>query len=139
MTMNERRVPGVQLNGDQGGLGNASTLGSLQQVSMGKSDSRKIKSVKTSLSILCRELRAEGKPKKKKWKISETTYSGIKSSQEKVCCKKSKVLQLALRRKNGALTLSPRNAKAILSKGKKLSKVKNKVVSKQCKAGQSVG
>lgn len=34
-------------------------------------------------------------------------------------------------RKNGALTLSPRNAKAILSKGKKLSKVKNKVVSKQ--------
>lgn len=34
-------------------------------------------------------------------------------------------------RKNGTLALSPRNAKVILSKGKKLAKVKNKVVNKQ--------
>ncbi|XP_070592868.1 BAH and coiled-coil domain-containing protein 1 [Erythrolamprus reginae] len=67
----------------------SSTLSSLRQGSMGKSDSRKVKSVKTTLSLLCTELRAEGEPKKKKRKISETTYSGIKSSQEKVRCKKS--------------------------------------------------
>ncbi|XP_026557548.1 BAH and coiled-coil domain-containing protein 1 isoform X2 [Pseudonaja textilis] len=67
----------------------SSTLSSLRQGSMGKSDSRKVKSVKTTLSLLCTELRAEGEPKKKKQKISETTYSGIKSSQEKVRCKKS--------------------------------------------------
>lgn len=40
-------------------------------------------------------------------------------------------LALSWQRKNGALALSPRNAKAILSKGKKLAKVKNKVVNKQ--------
>ncbi|KAL7989568.1 hypothetical protein Chor_012234 [Crotalus horridus] len=57
----------------------------------------------------------------------------LSSERLKKATRKSKVLQSALRRKNGALTLSPRNAKAILSKGKKLSKVKNKVVSKQCK------
>lgn len=39
------------------------------------------RSVKATLSLLCTELRAEGEPKKKKRKISETTYSGIKSSQ----------------------------------------------------------
>lgn len=39
----------------------------------------------------------------------------------------------ALQRKNGALSLalSPRSAKTILSKGKKLGKVKSKVASKQ--------
>uniref|UniRef100_A0A8C5RDE9 BAH domain and coiled-coil containing 1 n=1 Tax=Laticauda laticaudata TaxID=8630 RepID=A0A8C5RDE9_LATLA len=57
----------------------------------------------------------------------------LSSERLKKATRKSKVLQSALRRKNGTLTLSPRNAKAILSKGKKLSKVKNKVVSKQCK------
>uniref|UniRef100_A0A8C6VFX5 BAH domain and coiled-coil containing 1 n=1 Tax=Naja naja TaxID=35670 RepID=A0A8C6VFX5_NAJNA len=50
----------------------------------------------------------------------------LSSERLKKATRKSKVLQSALRRKNGALTLSPRNAKAILSKGKKLSKVKNK-------------
>ncbi|XP_063265441.1 BAH and coiled-coil domain-containing protein 1 isoform X1 [Prinia subflava] len=49
--------------------------------------------------------------------------------------RKSKGLQAALRRKNGALSLalSPRSAKTILSKGKKLAKVKSKVATKQCK------
>ncbi|XP_048348145.1 BAH and coiled-coil domain-containing protein 1 isoform X2 [Sphaerodactylus townsendi] len=67
----------------------SSTLSSLRQGSVSKSDSRKIKSVKASLSLLCAELRGEGEPKKKKRKISETVYGGIKSSQEKVRCKKS--------------------------------------------------
>ncbi|XP_044312372.1 BAH and coiled-coil domain-containing protein 1 isoform X3 [Varanus komodoensis] len=67
----------------------SSTLGSLRQGSIGKGDNRKVKSVKASLSLLCAELRAEGEPKKKKRKISETAYGGIKSSQEKVRCKKS--------------------------------------------------
>uniref|UniRef100_G1KQX4 BAH domain-containing protein n=1 Tax=Anolis carolinensis TaxID=28377 RepID=G1KQX4_ANOCA len=57
----------------------------------------------------------------------------LSSERLKKATRKSKVLQSALRRKNGTLALSPRNAKSILSKGKKLSKVKNKVVSKQCK------
>lgn len=40
---------------------------------------------------------------------------------------------LPLQRKNGALSLalSPRSAKTILSKGKKLAKVKSKVATKQ--------
>ncbi|XP_028570150.2 BAH and coiled-coil domain-containing protein 1 isoform X4 [Podarcis muralis] len=67
----------------------SSTLSSLRQGSISKSDSRKVKSVKASLSLLCAELRAEGEPKKKKRKISETPYGGIKNSQEKVRCKKS--------------------------------------------------
>ncbi|XP_077184375.1 BAH and coiled-coil domain-containing protein 1 isoform X2 [Paroedura picta] len=68
----------------------SSTLSSLRQGSVSKSDSRKVKSVKASLSLLCAELRAEGEPKKKKKKISETVYGGIKNSQqEKVRCKKS--------------------------------------------------
>ncbi|XP_054834095.1 BAH and coiled-coil domain-containing protein 1 isoform X2 [Eublepharis macularius] len=67
----------------------SSTLSSLRQGSVSKSDNRKVKAVKASLSLLCAELRAEGEPKKKKKKISETAYGGIKSSQEKVRCKKS--------------------------------------------------
>ncbi|XP_060109327.1 BAH and coiled-coil domain-containing protein 1 isoform X4 [Heteronotia binoei] len=67
----------------------SSTLSSLRQGSVSKSDSRKVKSVKASLSLLCAELRAEGEPKKKKRKISELVYGGIKSSQEKARCKKS--------------------------------------------------
>ncbi|KAJ7315867.1 hypothetical protein JRQ81_002029 [Phrynocephalus forsythii] len=68
----------------------SSTLSSLRQSSVSKSDSRKVKSVKASLSLLCAELRAEGEPKKKKRKISETAYGGLKSSQQdKVRCKKS--------------------------------------------------
>ncbi|KAM8797054.1 LOW QUALITY PROTEIN: BAH and coiled-coil domain-containing protein 1 [Eudromia elegans] len=53
----------------------------------------------------------------------------------KKATRKSKALQSALRRKNGALALalSPRSAKSILGKGKKLAKVKNKVPGKQCK------
>uniref|UniRef100_A0A674JQJ8 BAH domain and coiled-coil containing 1 n=1 Tax=Terrapene triunguis TaxID=2587831 RepID=A0A674JQJ8_9SAUR len=59
----------------------------------------------------------------------------ISSERLKKATRKSKVLQSALRRKNGALALalSPRNAKTILSKGKKLGKVKSKVATKQCK------
>uniref|UniRef100_A0A8C4W4E9 BAH domain and coiled-coil containing 1 n=1 Tax=Gopherus evgoodei TaxID=1825980 RepID=A0A8C4W4E9_9SAUR len=59
----------------------------------------------------------------------------ISSERLKKATRKSKVLQSALRRKNGALALalSPRSAKAILSKGKKLGKVKSKVATKQCK------
>ncbi|KFP01493.1 BAH and coiled-coil domain-containing protein 1, partial [Calypte anna] len=57
----------------------------------------------------------------------------LASERLKKATRKSKVLQAALRRKNGALslTLSPRSAKTILSKGKKLAKVKSKVASKQ--------
>lgn len=45
---------------------------------------------------------------------------------------------LPLQRKNGALSLalSPRSAKTILSKGKKLAKVKSKVATKQVRAGR---
>ncbi|XP_044839955.1 BAH and coiled-coil domain-containing protein 1 isoform X2 [Mauremys mutica] len=59
----------------------------------------------------------------------------ISSERLKKATRKSKVLQSALRRKNGALALalSPRTAKTILSKGKKLGKVKSKVATKQCK------
>ncbi|XP_052543924.1 BAH and coiled-coil domain-containing protein 1 isoform X1 [Tympanuchus pallidicinctus] len=59
----------------------------------------------------------------------------LASERLKKATRKSKVLQSALRRKNGALSLalSPRSAKTILSKGKKLGKVKSKVASKQCK------
>ncbi|KAH0629352.1 hypothetical protein JD844_011370 [Phrynosoma platyrhinos] len=67
----------------------SSTLSSLRQGSISKSDSRKVKSVKASLSLLCAELRTEGEPKKKKRKISETAYGGLKTSQEKVHCKKT--------------------------------------------------
>ncbi|NXX99063.1 BAHC1 protein, partial [Centropus bengalensis] len=59
----------------------------------------------------------------------------LASERLKKATRKSKVLQSALRRKNGALSLalSPRSAKTILSKGKKLAKVKSKVATKQCK------
>nr|XP_060620252.1 BAH and coiled-coil domain-containing protein 1 isoform X1 [Anolis sagrei ordinatus]XP_060620253.1 BAH and coiled-coil domain-containing protein 1 isoform X1 [Anolis sagrei ordinatus]XP_060620254.1 BAH and coiled-coil domain-containing protein 1 isoform X1 [Anolis sagrei ordinatus] len=68
----------------------SSILSSLRQGSISKSDSRKVKSVKASLSsLLCSELRTEGEPKKKKRKIPEAAYGGLKNSQEKVHCKKS--------------------------------------------------
>ncbi|XP_064006773.1 BAH and coiled-coil domain-containing protein 1 isoform X2 [Pogoniulus pusillus] len=59
----------------------------------------------------------------------------LASERLKKATRKSKVLQSALRRKSGALSLalSPRSAKTILSKGKKLAKVKSKVATKQCK------
>ncbi|XP_064378901.1 BAH and coiled-coil domain-containing protein 1 isoform X2 [Dromaius novaehollandiae] len=59
----------------------------------------------------------------------------LASERLKKATRKSKALQSALRRKNGALSLalSPRSAKTILSKGKKLAKVKSKVTGKQCK------
>ncbi|KFO76324.1 BAH and coiled-coil domain-containing protein 1, partial [Cuculus canorus] len=59
----------------------------------------------------------------------------LASERLKKATRKSKVLQSALRRKNGALSLalSPRSTKTILSKGKKLAKVKSKVATKQCK------
>ncbi|KAM9209013.1 BAH and coiled-coil domain-containing protein 1 isoform 2-T2 [Dugong dugon] len=61
--------------------------------------------------------------------------SRLASERLKRATRKASVLQPVLRRKNGALsiTLSPRNAKAILGKGRKLGKVKSKTVSKQGK------
>ncbi|XP_012933648.1 BAH and coiled-coil domain-containing protein 1 isoform X2 [Heterocephalus glaber] len=57
----------------------------------------------------------------------------LASERLKRATRKSTMLQPVLRRKNGALsiTLSARNAKAILGKGRKLGKVKSKTVSKQ--------
>ncbi|KAM6175597.1 BAH and coiled-coil domain-containing protein 1 isoform 2-T2 [Erethizon dorsatum] len=59
--------------------------------------------------------------------------SKLASERLKRATRKSTVLQPVLRRKNGALsiTLSARNAKAILGKGRKLGKVKTKTVGKQ--------
>ncbi|NXN96429.1 BAHC1 protein, partial [Rhinopomastus cyanomelas] len=59
----------------------------------------------------------------------------LASERLKKATRKSKVLASALRRKSGTLSLalSPRSAKTILSKGKKLAKVKSKVATKQCK------
>ncbi|XP_057391859.1 BAH and coiled-coil domain-containing protein 1 isoform X3 [Balaenoptera acutorostrata] len=61
--------------------------------------------------------------------------SRLASERLKRATRKSTVLQPGLRRKNGALSiaLSPRNAKAILGRGRKAGKVKTKAVSKQGK------
>uniref|UniRef100_A0A8C5P1V4 BAH domain and coiled-coil containing 1 n=1 Tax=Jaculus jaculus TaxID=51337 RepID=A0A8C5P1V4_JACJA len=59
--------------------------------------------------------------------------SKLASERLKRATRKSAMLQPALRRKNGALSiaLSARNAKAILGKGRKLAKVKSETVGKQ--------
>ncbi|XP_066093795.1 BAH and coiled-coil domain-containing protein 1 isoform X1 [Saccopteryx bilineata] len=59
----------------------------------------------------------------------------LASERLKRATRKSTVLQPGLRRKNGALSiaLSPRNAKAILGKGKKAGRMTSKAVSKQGK------
>ncbi|XP_053748247.1 LOW QUALITY PROTEIN: BAH and coiled-coil domain-containing protein 1 [Panthera pardus] len=61
--------------------------------------------------------------------------SKLASERLKRATRKSTILQPGLRRKNGALSiaLSPRNAKAILGKGRKVGKVKSKAVGKQGK------
>ncbi|XP_006869698.1 PREDICTED: BAH and coiled-coil domain-containing protein 1, partial [Chrysochloris asiatica] len=61
--------------------------------------------------------------------------SKLASERLKRATRKNSVLQPALRRKNGSLsiTLSSRNAKAILGKGRKLGKVKSKTIGKQGK------
>ncbi|NXD62040.1 BAHC1 protein, partial [Eolophus roseicapillus] len=56
---------------------------------LGRAESRKVKAVKTSLSLLCAELRGDPEPKKKRSKLSEAAFSSIKGSPEKVRCKKS--------------------------------------------------
>ncbi|XP_059587967.1 BAH and coiled-coil domain-containing protein 1 isoform X5 [Alligator mississippiensis] len=89
-----------------------STLSALRQASaLGKADSRKVKSVKASLSLLCAELRGDTEPKKKRSKMGEDAYGSLKSSQDKVRCKKSgsqsklvaKVSQLKQKVKSKAL------------------------------------
>ncbi|KAG6936881.1 BAH domain and coiled-coil containing 1, partial [Chelydra serpentina] len=68
----------------------SSTLGTLRQNNaLGRADGRKVKAVKTSLSLLCAELRGDGEPKKKRSRIAEAAYSGLKGAQDKVRCKKS--------------------------------------------------
>ncbi|XP_072795924.1 BAH and coiled-coil domain-containing protein 1 isoform X1 [Vicugna pacos] len=61
--------------------------------------------------------------------------SRLASERLKRATRKSTALPPALRRKNGALSiaLSPRNAKAILGRGRKAGKVKTKAVGKQGK------
>ncbi|KAM6111319.1 LOW QUALITY PROTEIN: BAH and coiled-coil domain-containing protein 1 [Pterocles gutturalis] len=56
---------------------------------LGRADSRKVKAVKTSLSLLCAELRGDPEPKKKRSKLAEAAFGGLKGSPEKVRCKKS--------------------------------------------------
>uniref|UniRef100_A0A8B9G7W0 BAH domain and coiled-coil containing 1 n=1 Tax=Amazona collaria TaxID=241587 RepID=A0A8B9G7W0_9PSIT len=56
---------------------------------LGRAESRKVKAVKSSLSLLCAELRGDPEPKKKRSKLSEAAFSSIKGSPEKVRCKKS--------------------------------------------------
>ncbi|XP_037769738.1 BAH and coiled-coil domain-containing protein 1 isoform X1 [Chelonia mydas] len=68
----------------------SSTLGTLRQNNaLSRADGRKVKAVKTSLSLLCSELRSDGEPKKKRSRIAEATYSSLKGAQDKVRCKKS--------------------------------------------------
>ncbi|KAM5274482.1 BAH and coiled-coil domain-containing protein 1 isoform 2-T2 [Ctenodactylus gundi] len=66
--------------------------------------------------------------------------SKLASERLKRATRKSTVLQPALRRKNGTLSiaLSARNAKAILGKGRKLGRVRSKTVSKQQGQGRAV-
>ncbi|KAB1266166.1 BAH and coiled-coil domain-containing protein 1 [Camelus dromedarius] len=61
--------------------------------------------------------------------------SRLASERLKRATRKSTALPPALRRKNGALSiaLSPRNAKAILGRGRKAGKVKTKAIGKQGK------
>ncbi|KAM6297555.1 LOW QUALITY PROTEIN: BAH and coiled-coil domain-containing protein 1 [Aegotheles albertisi] len=56
---------------------------------LGRAESRKVKAVKTSLSLLCAELRGDPEPKKKRSKLAEAAFGGLKGSPEKVRCKKS--------------------------------------------------
>ncbi|GCC25213.1 hypothetical protein chiPu_0003621 [Chiloscyllium punctatum] len=62
-----------------------SSLGQLSELE--KCDSKKAKSIRTGLSLLCEELRNEGEPKKKKCKLpgresKEQEYSGNKTGSE---------------------------------------------------------
>ncbi|NXF55936.1 BAHC1 protein, partial [Oceanites oceanicus] len=56
---------------------------------LGRAESRKVKAVKTSLSLLCAELRRDPEPKKKRSKLAEAAFGSLKGSPEKVRCKKS--------------------------------------------------
>uniref|UniRef100_A0A8C8RV02 BAH domain and coiled-coil containing 1 n=1 Tax=Pelusios castaneus TaxID=367368 RepID=A0A8C8RV02_9SAUR len=68
----------------------SSTLSTLRQNNtLSKADSRKVKAVKTSLSLLCAELRSSGEPKKKRSRVAEGAYSSLTCTQDKVPCKKS--------------------------------------------------
>uniref|UniRef100_A0A452GYC1 BAH domain-containing protein n=1 Tax=Gopherus agassizii TaxID=38772 RepID=A0A452GYC1_9SAUR len=68
----------------------SSMLGTLRQNNtLSRADSRKVKAVKTSLSLLCAELRSDGEPKTKRSRIAEVAYSSLKGAQDKVRCKKS--------------------------------------------------
>ncbi|XP_027705969.1 LOW QUALITY PROTEIN: BAH and coiled-coil domain-containing protein 1 [Vombatus ursinus] len=112
----------------------SSILPTLRQGShLPKCDSKKVKSVKASLSILCAELRSEGEPKKKRNKLDKGVYSSL-SSQEKVRCKKSgsqsKVAQLKPKVRNKGLPagISPFRRKEANPGGriqKKLSRAKS--------------
>ncbi|XP_067403364.1 BAH and coiled-coil domain-containing protein 1 [Emydura macquarii macquarii] len=68
----------------------SSTLSTLRQNNaLSRADGRKVKAVKTSLSLLCAELRGGGEPKKKRSRVAEGGYSGLASTQDKLPCKKS--------------------------------------------------
>ncbi|XP_065419826.1 LOW QUALITY PROTEIN: BAH and coiled-coil domain-containing protein 1 [Chrysemys picta bellii] len=68
----------------------SSMLGTLRQNNaLSRADGRKVKAVKTSLSLLCAELRSDGEPKKKRSRIAEAAYSSLKGAQDKVRCKKN--------------------------------------------------
>ncbi|NXL68563.1 BAHC1 protein, partial [Chordeiles acutipennis] len=56
---------------------------------LSRAESRKVKAVKTSLSLLCAELRGDPQPKKKRSKLAEAAFGSLTGSPEKVRCKKS--------------------------------------------------
>ncbi|MBZ3891746.1 BAH and coiled-coil domain-containing protein 1 [Sciurus carolinensis] len=69
----------------------SSSLSSLRPgAQLARSDGRKAKAVRASLSLLCAELRGREEPRKKRSKLEESIYVGLQpTSGEKVRCKKS--------------------------------------------------
>nr|XP_033817697.1 BAH and coiled-coil domain-containing protein 1 [Geotrypetes seraphini]XP_033817698.1 BAH and coiled-coil domain-containing protein 1 [Geotrypetes seraphini]XP_033817699.1 BAH and coiled-coil domain-containing protein 1 [Geotrypetes seraphini] len=67
-----------------------SSLASLRPMGqLAKCEGKKIKSLKSTLTLLCTELRSDGEPKKKRNRVSEGDYRSLKSSEIKLRCKKS--------------------------------------------------
>ncbi|XP_029455082.1 BAH and coiled-coil domain-containing protein 1 [Rhinatrema bivittatum] len=70
-----------------------STLASLRPIGqLAKCEGKKLKSLKSSLTLLCSELRSDGEPKKKRSRLSED-YRSLKSSEIKLRCKKNSCSQ----------------------------------------------
>ncbi|XP_008567069.1 PREDICTED: BAH and coiled-coil domain-containing protein 1 [Galeopterus variegatus] len=86
---------------------------------LARSDSKKVKAVRTSLSLLCAELRGSQEPAKKRSKLEKSVYAGLQTAM-KVRCKKSRS-----------------QAELVSSGAHKVAQLKPKVKSKGLPAGLS--